>query len=193
MKYAVTTGPTVEPVHLAEAKLHLRTVTGDNSEDSLLIGPLVMAAREYCENVTGRALAEQTLKAYPEGWGLWRLPRPPVVSIASVKYYDTDNTEYTLAAADYQLDTVDGQLLILEEPTTTLRALNPIVVEYAAGYTTDCPRAVRQAMLLLVAHWYQNREAVMVEMARSVRAGSVSVEIDYSVRRLLNQYRVWWA
>ena len=183
MKYAVFTEPVTEPVHLAEAKLHLRTVMGDTSEDSLLISPLVTAAREYCENVTGRALAAQTLKAYPESWGLWRLPRPPVVSITSVKYYDTDNTEYTLAATDYQLDTVDGQLLILEEPTISLRELNPIVVEYTAGYTMDCPKAVRQAMLLLIAHWYQNREAL----------GEVGGEVEIGVKRLLSQFREWWA
>jgi uncharacterized phiE125 gp8 family phage protein len=182
MKYAVYTAPTVEPVHLVEAKLHLRTVTGDTSEDDLLIAPLVTAAREYCENVTGRALAAQTIMAYPDDWGLWRLPRSPVVSVTSIKYYDEDNTEATLAAADYQVDTVDGLISILEEPSTSLRALNPIVVEYVAGYTA-CPKVVRQAMLLLIAHWYQNREAV----------GEAGGEIEIGVKRLLNQYREWWA
>ena len=181
MKYAVTTAPTVEPIHLTEAKLHLRTVTGDTSEDSLLIGPLVTSAREYCENVTGRALAAQTIKAYPDDWGLWQLPRTPIVSVTSIKYYDEDNTEYTLTAADYQLDTVDGLVLILEEPSTALRELNPIVIEYTAG--ADCPKAVRQAMLLLIGHWYQNREAV----------GEAGGEIEMGVKRLLNQYREWWA
>jgi len=184
MKYAVTTAPTVEPVTLADAKVHLRTVTGDTSEDSAIITPLITAAREYCENVTGLALAAQTVKAYPNNWGPWRLPRPPISAITSIKYYDLDDTVYTLAATEYQMDLVDGMLSILEDPTTELRALNPIVVEYTTGFTTGntCPMAIRQAMLLLIAHWYQNREAV-----------GVGVEMDISVKRLLNQYKGWWA
>lgn len=183
MKYAVYTAPTVEPVTLADAKIHLRTVTGDTSEDSAIISPLITAAREYCENVTGRALAAQTIKAYPETWGLWRLPRPPVVSVTSIKYYDEDDVEYTLAATEYQVDTIDGQILIKEDPSETLRDMNPIVVEYTTG-NASCPKTVRQAMLLLIAHWYQNREAVIT--------GGVSAEVDIGVRRLLNQNKVWW-
>lgn len=187
MKYAVTTAPTVEPVTLADAKIHLRTVTGDTSEDTAIISPIITAAREFCENVTGRALAAQTIKAYPETWGLWRLPRPPIATITSIKYYDTDNVEYTLAVADYQFDTVDGIVSILEIPATTLRELNPIVIEYTAGYTTGnaIPMAIRQAILLLIGHWYENREAVVVEYV-------TSMEIDFCVKRLLAQYRAWW-
>ena len=197
MKYAVTTAPSTEPVTLADAKVHLRTVTGDTSEDAAVITPLIQAAREYCENVTGRALAAQTIKAYPDSWGLWRMPRPPFSTITSIKYYDVDDTEYTLAVTDYQVDAVDGQVSILEEPGVELRVLNPIVVEYAAGYTTGntLPAAVRQAMLLLIGHWYTNREAVGVaglDIARSMRVGHVSREVDLSVARLLSQYKVWW-
>jgi hypothetical protein len=38
-------------------------------------------------------------------------------------------------------------------------------------------------MLLLIGHWYQNREAV----------GEAGGEIEMGVKRLLNQYREWWA
>ena len=154
----------------------------------MLISPLITAAREYCENITGLALAAQTIQAYPDTWGLWRLPRPPIVSVTSIKYYDIDDAVATMAAADYQLDTVDGLVNILEWPATDLRDLNPIVIEYVAGYTT-CPMAVRQAMLLLIAHWYQNREAVMV----STGSYSQSAEVAVGVQRLLNQYKVWWS
>lgn len=183
MKYAVTTAPTVEPVTISEAKAHLRTLPGDVSEDDTIIIPLITAAREYCENITGRALATQTIQAYPETWGLWRLPRPPLAAVTSVKYYDTGGAEHILAATGYQVDTVDGQILVLEAPSATLRDLNPIEVEYAAGYTT-CPKTIRQAMLLLIGHWYVNREAVVV--------GQVSTEVQITVDRLLRQWKVWW-
>jgi phage conserved hypothetical protein, phiE125 gp8 family len=190
MKYAVTTAVSTEPVSLADTKLHLRTVTGDTSEDSAIITPLISAAREYCENFTGRALAAQTIKAYPESWAsypnLWQLPMIPVVSVTSVKYYDESGTEYTLDSGDYQVDLVWGTINILDEPTVTLRELNPIVVEYSAGYTS-LPKTLRQAMLMLIAHWYQNREAVTVGTA-----GAASAEIECTVSRLLYQYKAWW-
>lgn len=187
IKYGVTTAPTAEPISLADTKVYLRTITGDTTEDSAIITPLIQAAREYCENITGRALASQTVKAYPDDWGLWRLPRPPLISVSSIKYYDEDNTEYTLAAVDYQVDAVDGQIDILTEPKVTLRDLNPIVVEYTCGYTTGnaLPAAVRQAMLLLIGHWYMNRETV-------VAGATTSVEIDLTARALLRQYKAWW-
>jgi len=186
MKYAVTTAPSVEPVTITDAKIHLRTVAGDTSEDAAIISPIITAAREYCENITGLALAAQTIKAYPTEWGLWRLPRPPITIVTSIKYYDIDDVEYTLEATDYQVDAVDGHILIKEDPTEELRDMNPIVVEYTTGYTTGntYPKTIRQAMLLLIAHWYQNREAVIT--------GSVSAEVDIGVRRLLNQHKVWW-
>lgn len=194
MKYAVTTAPAAEPVTLAEVKVHLRTVEGDTSEDAAIITPLITAAREYCENVTGRALAAQTVKAYPESWGLWRLPRPPIVSVTSITYYGRDNTPQVLPASAYQVDTVDGLVNILNPHGTDLRALNGIEIEYTAGYTA-CPKAIRQAILLLVGHWYQNREAVGItglDVARSMRVGTVSREVDLSVARLLSHYKAWW-
>ena len=185
MKYAVTTAPTVEPVTLADVKVHLRTVTGDTSEDAAILTPLITAAREYCENVTGRALAAQTVKAYPDAWGILRLPRPPITTVASIKYYDEDDAVYTLAATEYAVDAIDGVVTILEYPSEALRKVNPIVIEYTTGYTTGnaCPMAIRQAMLLLIGHWYTNREAV---------AMSTSAEVEMTVKTLLGQYKVWW-
>lgn len=182
MKYAVTTAPTVQPVTLADVKAHLRTVAGDTSEDAAILTPLISAAREYCENVTGRALAAQTVKAYPDSWGTLRLPRPPITTVTSIKYYDVDDVAYTLAATEYAIDLIDGVITILEEPAEELRGVNPIVIEYTAGYTT-VPMAIRQAMLLLIGHWYTNREAVST---------NANAEVPVAVKTLLHQHKVWW-
>ena len=55
---ARTLNPVLEPVTLAEAKLHLRSYTSDIAEDDLING-LLVAAREWVEDYTGRALVEQ--------------------------------------------------------------------------------------------------------------------------------------
>lgn len=85
----VVTEPTAEPVTLDEAKAHLRV---EFENDDLTIKALITAARKYCETVTKRALVTQTLRltrdAFPgacEDWA-FRLPRPPLQSVSSIKY-----------------------------------------------------------------------------------------------------------
>ena len=174
-----------EPVTLADAKLHLRTITGDTTEDSAIITPLIVAAREYCENITGRALAKQTIKAYPERFTrIMDLPRSPIRSITAVKYTDDSGNTTTMDAANYALDGEYGRLLFYTIPSFVPRAMNPIEIEYDAGFTA-APKLIRQAMLLLIGHWYVNRESVTT-------GATTTVEIDLTTRALLRQYKDWW-
>lgn len=157
--------PAVEPLSLEEVKLHLRNNPGDTSEDKDIIAPLISAAREYCENYCGKSFAEQSITAYPEVSGTMTLPRGPVISVDSVTV-DGEAVEYT---ADVRRGTVT-----VNKPGA--------VITYTAGYE-ETPYLVRQAMLLLIGHWYTNREAVI--------QGSTT-EIDIAVRAMLNQYKGWW-
>lgn len=157
--------PAVEPLSLEEVKLHLRNNPGDTSEDKDIIAPLISAAREYCENYCGKSFAEQSITAYPEVSGTMTLPRGPVISVDSVTV-DGEAVEYT---ADVRRGTVT-----VNKPGA--------VITYTAGYE-ETPYLVRQAMLLLIGHWYTNREAVI--------QGSTT-EIDIAVRATLNQYKGWW-
>lgn len=184
MRYKViATGE--EPVTLEDAKLYLRTIAGETDEDDSILLPMIAAAREYCENITGRAVARQTIRAYPERFGgQMRLPRPPIVRVTAIRYTDRKNEVRALNAADYAVDDIDGCVAISRAPDAPLRAINPIEIEYESGYE-ETPRAIRQAMLLLIGHWYTNREAVAT--------GAVAtVEVDMTTRALLRQYKVWW-
>ncbi|MEW5921571.1 MAG: head-tail connector protein [Bacillota bacterium] len=189
MALSLVTAPAVEPVDLASAKTHLRV---DGTDEDVLITALITAAREYCEGFQNRACITQT-------WDLWldsfpsedyiRIPLPPLQSVASVKYYGTDNAEYTMAAADYFVDNKSepGRLVLAygkSWPSTTLRPVNGIVVRFTAGHgdATNVPQAIKQAMLLLIGHWYANREAVLT--------GSISKEIEFAVKSLLWMCRV---
>ncbi len=107
----------------------------------------------------------QTITAYPEASGTIALPRGPVMSVDSV----TVNGE----AAEYTADIRRGTVTI-NKPGA--------VITYTAG-CEETPYLVRQAMLLLIGHWYTNREAVI--------QGSTT-EIDIAVRAMLNQYKGWW-
>lgn len=177
MKYVVTTPVSTEPVSSAEAIAHLVA----DSSDTTYITALITAAREYCENITGRALAAQTIKAYPDEFeDVMRLPREPINTISSVKYTDYDGVVTTMAASNYSLDTVDGNIAFFELPDFEPTIINPIEIVYTAGYTT-APKMVKQAILLLVAYWYENRgDAPLPD------------DVELRVQRMLNQYRVAW-
>ncbi len=56
--WKLKTAPAVEPISTSEAKLHLK-LDSDTTDDTL-IAALITAAREIIENMTGRALINQT-------------------------------------------------------------------------------------------------------------------------------------
>lgn len=164
------------------------TATGDVTEDDDL-ARLITAAREYCEKYTGKAFATQTLELYLDAFpDTIVLPCPPLQSVTSIKYKDSAGTETTVATADYIVDTDGWTARIVPAygvswPTFTAYPVNPIKVQYVAGYTT-IPAAIKQAMLLLIGHWYANRETVLV--------GSISKQVEFSTHALLSQHRVRW-
>lgn len=184
VKHRVLVPPQEEPLSLSDVRLHLRLIPGDDAEDDAILLPLISASREYCENITGRALAVQTIAAYPAaGQRTVILPRPSFVELLDIQAHYADGVSEVLAPSLYDVDDVDGAV-VLCSPPEGLRERNPIAIRYRAGYK-EVPFAVRQAMLLLVGHWYENREAVEV--------GAVaSIEVSTTAQTLLNQYKVWW-
>lgn len=185
MKYSILTAPKIEPVSLADAKMHIRAICGDTTEDEAIISPLITAAREYCENITGRALAEQIIEAYPDKLTTKiYLPRPPLVSIVSIQYTNECGAETTISPENYITDMAGGCVAFKKLPQYQPDIINPVKITYRAGYT-DLPKTIRQAMLLMIGHWYANRETVAV-------GALASVEIKLTTDALLKQYKVWW-
>ena len=185
MKFEVVTPPEKEPISLDEVKMHLRSIPGDETEDDAILSPLITAAREFCENRTGRSFGVQTLAAYPPLETEYiRLPRPPLVQIEQIQVKKADGTEETLSADQYEADTVGGGVFV-HWPKEQFAQINPIRVLYKTGYQENLPKTIRQAMLLLIGHWYENRETVVI-------GAFTSIEIEMTVKALLNQYRVWW-
>jgi len=95
-----------------------------------------------------------------------------------IKYYGTDDTEYTMCedTADLFIDEKSEPARIClaygkSWPSTTLRSYNSICVTFACGYGTagsDVPEKIRNAILLLIAHLYEHREAVSDKQLNSV-------------------------
>lgn len=184
IKHRVVKPPAAEPILLGDVRTHLRLIPGDMEEDDAILTPLIPAAREFCENTTGRALAPQTIAAWPDaGAGSIRLPRPPLIALEGVNIFYADGTGESLAPSSVLLDEVDG-ILTLPAINAPLRSVNPIEIRYRAGYE-KLPFTLRQALLLLIGHWYENRSTVEV-------GAIASIEVTMTLQTLLNQYKVWW-
>ena len=187
MGIKVIAAPSVEPITLAEAKIHIR-VESDVTGDDDLISALIIAAREHCEAYTIRSLITQTLElALDEFPCEIELSRHPVQSITSIKYLDSDSVEQTLSSANYTLDDYSFRHWALlaygESWPSTYASANAVKVRYVAGYglAGDVPAQIKQAMLLLIGHLYENREA----------SAAINIsEIPLSINMLLSPYRV---
>ena len=182
----VITPPASEPVTLEAAKLHCRV---DHDAEDTLISSLITAARAYCEGVQNRAYVEQTLELTLDTFPppVFYLPLPPLRSVESIKYTDKDGTEHTLDSDNYITDTASfkGRVSLKygeSWPSVTLQPIAAVKIRFTAGYD-EVPQTAKQAMLLLIGHWYINRESAI--------SGQVNREIEFAVNALLGLDRVW--
>lgn len=175
--------PPARPLTLDEVKLDLYV---DHSDDDALIGALIDAATAHLggpEGWTGIAIGQQTLEVTGSSFGCLSdhepllLPYWPIAEPLSVEYLDVDGVVQTFDPAGYELYLDRGVILAPDVSLPTLaRRPDAVRVCYLAGAAVLDP-AVRQAMLLLIGHWYQTREAVNV--------GNIVSELPFSVDALL--------
>lgn len=153
-----TTGPSVEPFDLAEAKAHLRV---EGSDDDALITALITTVRQACEDRIERTLITSTWVHEMDYLELrTRLPMGPVQSVASVQYMDTDGVRQTLPDDQWQFTA--GILLPVHLAMWPLRLVQPGAarITYTAGYGTtgaSVPKPYIAWMKLALTDLYDNR------------------------------------
>jgi uncharacterized phiE125 gp8 family phage protein len=188
MALVLTSSPEIEPVTLAEAKAQLRI---DGNAEDTLISSLIITSRLHVEAALGLALITQGWSYFIDDWPRGRvlmLPLRPVQSVAAVRLYADDESVETVPAANYLLDGASVPARLIRKlpfgwPKPS-RAANGIEVAFVAGFgdaAADVPAPVRQAILLLVAHWYEHREPVEI--------GAPSTAVPQMVSELLLPYR----
>ena len=180
------TSPQTEPISLAEVMAHCRILSADATEQAKL-SMFISAAREYAEGYTGKCYGSRTVTTYRASLDdIMELSEGPVTSITSISAVRSDGESEDVTSY-YQIDTMsdDPRLVGRNLPQIDLSAdvLYPVTVAYTAG--GDMPSMIKQACLLIIGHWYENRSAVEI--------GSVaSVSIAYAVQDLLKLHRGWW-
>jgi uncharacterized phiE125 gp8 family phage protein len=186
------TQPTVEPVTLAEAKGHLRV---DASTDDTYIASLIKAAREWCEEYLDRSLVYTQWQVKTDFFPVeFEVPRPPIATAGTftavtLTYESTDGTTKTVAGPDYRVDRDSTPAVVRNVyngtwPSDYLADANAVTLTFWAGYGADgaaVPQVIKHAMLMLVAHMYEHRLSVL--------AGTISKEIEFGVKSLLDSAR----
>ncbi len=186
MSLSVVTEPAKLIVSKSDTRAHLRVT--DTDSDFEIIG-MLKAARDFIEKYTSRILVTTQLKYSADCFAAEiNLPVSPIKAIDSIKYLDENGVEQTLATSEYQSDLESLVPRIKPAPgkswPATQVALNAVRITFTAGYGDDdttIPDAIKHAALLLVGHWFENRETVII--------GSTQTEIDFTVKALLGPYK----
>ena len=176
MHWNIITQPSIEPITIDEAKLHCRI---DGIEDDTLVGNLITASRQYCEKWQSRSYIETTIEVKYDSFGCnMVLPVLDVMSIDSIKYYDTNNELQTLSSSIYELDNNTIIASYNQSFPLTRGFSNSVIVTYKAGYgdaASDVPNITKQAIYLMIGHLYENREATSSLTVETIPFGVASL------------------
>jgi len=183
LRLTLTAAPAAEPVTVLEMRDHLRI---DGSQDDTVLTTIIAAARELCENFTGRALITQSWSLFLDHWPgrdvlpWWdgvqegadilspvhelNLPKAPLQSVTAVNIFDAEDNATIWGSENYFVDTnsTPGRIVLRSGGNLPFpaRTTNGIEIQFIAGYgdaASDVPQAIKDGIKLLAAHLYSNR------------------------------------
>lgn len=205
---ALVTPPAQEPVTLAELKGHARIDVAD--EDALLTSLITTARGYVEESTGRALLTQTwslTLDDWPRSaplhdwWDGVRdgaltsvlaaervpIPKAPFLAVSTVELLDEDGTPTAVPAGVWYSAPKSGQGELVRRRgqvwPVPLRDAGGIRIRFTAGYGTlpaQVPFAIRQAILLLGAHWYETREPALDR----------GTSVPFTIAALLAPYRV---
>lgn len=195
MELKVISESTTEPILLEEAALNLRAQDDGNSPptyyEAARITKLIKAARQACEQELQLSLVEKTIEVAASALSsAIEMPLGPVLSIVSVTYTDPDGADVVLSADQYRFNAYARTPVLLPAYGVSWPSVRGDVgsvrVRYTVGFPSadsppvEVPEPIRQAMHLLIAHYFTHREAV---------DNNYLAELPLGARYLLAPYR----
>lgn len=161
MPSILLTAPAVEPLSLAEAKAFLRV---EHNDDDDVIGALIASARIHVEAQTRQALITQSWRLVLDAWpsdGRLKVLPAPLQALNAARVYDGGGEAAALDLQNFIVDTAGSQLAFapwaLAQPGRSAAGIELDVIVGYGDAASDVPEPLRQAVRLLVAHWYENR------------------------------------
>ena len=166
MALVMTSAPVSEPLTVEEAKAHLRV---DGTAEDVLIGSLILTSRLHIESALSLALIDQAwtlqLDRWPRGDDI-EIPLSPLKAITGVRVRTASGDWLTVPSTSYLVDLASKPPRLVWNATTRPEPGVPaagIEIGFEAGFGpvgAHVPAPIRHALLLLIAHWYERREAI---------------------------------
>lgn len=186
MTIRTLTNPPYEPVSRAQAKLWCR-VDSDITDQDPVIDMLIKGVREYAENLTGRVFVQRTMQlVLPSTQWIsidgarrngFEIPFPPLISVESITYIDTDGNTQTLAASNYNVHTWRNPGLVIEDWDVTwpnyrrepdawrinfTNGYAPGSPPDETGYQDGLPASLKLWMQARLSTLYENRDQIIM-------------------------------
>jgi len=186
MQLITVTQPTEEPVSYQEAKDYLRLGL---DQEQTLIESYITSAREFCEKYQNKTYLTTVYKYVTDDVAFpIVLPNPPIQSVEKIEFQKRDGTITEWDNTNYVVDT-SGRFGVIRpaesyELPENLASVNTLQITYTAGNTStaEVSERVKNAIKLLVSHWYENRVPVSMN--------TMTYNIQFTVNALLDQDRV---
>jgi uncharacterized phiE125 gp8 family phage protein len=183
----IQTSSSPAPIDIFDAKSHLR-IEWDSAADDDVLNVLIPAAVEFVQNETHSQLATATHRVYLDGFPPTReivLPKPPLQSVSAVKYL-LNNVEQTLSTSAYTVDpsgSKPGRITLNASQSWPAAdaVTNSVRIDFQSGYgnAPAVPTVLKTALLMLVGHWYERREAFIDRRLD---------EVPMAVRSIIDQH-----
>jgi len=193
MNTELVTAAATLPVTTVELRRHVWEVYDRDSSDDTYFTELLTRATAHVETITSRKLVSQTwrgyLDAWPAGGAAIELPFGRVTSITRFNWLGADAVDHTLVATTNYIASLAGYFPKVVPaggawPTGELFEVDPIRIEFVAGFGAAAvvPADLKQAILILAAHWYKNREIA--------RVGNIVSIVPRSFDSLVGPWRI---
>ena len=174
-----------EAISLDEARRQCKILDANSDDD---LREAIEAARNSVEIVTRNPVVECEYVFYCDSFQSFFEIHKPIVSITSFEYKTEENTgDYngSLTGSDYHMNTGQGLITLNNNVMSDLFSQsNAIKITARAGQPNigAIPGNVKMAMKLMIGHWYNNREAVVI--------GTISAPLPIGVSDLLDPHRI---
>lgn len=190
--YQLVTRPTLWPLTLDEAKVHLRVA--HTEQDDLIQSIIESATMQFEKDAQVNVLStafKLVLDEAPQevsGWNahilIWKNPN---VEVQSIKYYNADSEQVELSTDNYEVDNVSAPTRIrLTEDVTVADKLNAFEVNFTVGYAAadDVPEDIKQCIRFLLGHYYENPDAVVT----GTQVNELPLSYKHAVRNFITRW-----
>lgn len=169
---------TVEPVSVADLKVHLRIDSTDSTSEDTLMASYLTAARKQAENLTKRSLVVTTwqliMDDFAHSTAVVSLPRPPLSTVSTniTITYIKDTTAGNTTTVDSTVFNIDansepGEIYPVfdgEWPDDVRDERNAVTVQYVSGYSTaatEAPEEIKTWIKMRAGQMYEYREPLI--------------------------------